>query len=180
MGSRFGGFFYANPDNPPDLRHTKLIQGAIVEGYNLTAFNPEEEGYHEQMWIIKNKSWNDLTMLLIYMLICWDDGYILFDQSIVNVVEGQRDGYAYLKSHGYRYDLSVQNYSAQDTWKKCLQIAKEQYFAISVVFQWQNTPKAQHPNAYGILRWVPGKNWALTFNQSPDDEYNFTYAKLVE
>lgn len=119
-----------NPDRPPDLSHTRIIQ-AEFDGRSA-------------------KSWNNLVKIAFQQARRHIE-YFEYLCSIFNVVKGKET------ANGFHYipeiDISIRNVEANIAWRNSYDIARKLGCAISVEFVWRNKKGALYPEQIGVLCW---------------------------
>ena len=122
-----------NPENPPDLRFTSVIEANIGPQYanNWNAIVRNGVKIATQT----NMTTNDLKKLSVPV----KDGKII------------KHGFTPVKDT----NISVQNIDAGKAWHLALGLAKELQCEIRVRFKWRDNEDAQHPGKEGLLHWKP-------------------------
>ena len=125
-----------DPDNPDNLRHTRVMQAVI--------------GDIE----IRQPHWNRIVgtihLLALRQGLSMDD---LIKLTLSNVVKGEKN------TCGFRYfpeaNISVQSVDANTAWRNTLYLAKKLKVQVGVSFKWLDKKGAAYPGEKGQLFWMP-------------------------
>ncbi|MFC1541271.1 T4SS efffector SepA family protein [Candidatus Latescibacterota bacterium] len=123
-----------NPDNPPNLTHTKIIEATFGD----------DDAYN----------WNDLVRIA-HSIAKMKTGSFeelkrISTSRIINGYYTDR-GYIYYKDIG----MSIQSVNSNEAWKDTLNLAKKLNIHIKVIFQWLNNRGSSNPGIKGKFEWKP-------------------------
>ena len=127
------GILSFRPDEPPNLRHTKIIEARI--GSQMT------------------NRWNSLLICAIKISLEKQIPINELQSISVPVKEGQvnTDGYSPLPGTS----VSFQNVDANRAWHLAFVLAKKLNVAVLVKFKWREKDGAAYPGKEGLLQWKP-------------------------
>jgi hypothetical protein len=123
-----------NPDEPPDLTHTRIVQGS---------FAGKAAG-----------RWNDLVHLAhreAFKRLATLEKVRSISRS--NILHGhyRSAGFQHLKDLG----ISIQNVNANDAWRRALHIARKLNLPIHVEVEWKKHRGSALPDQRRTLAWRP-------------------------
>jgi len=138
--------------NPPDLKHTKLLNGR---------FAGQAPG---------RTNWNELVRMA-HIIALNKIGEIdqLKDLTLARIVAGYKDdeGYSYIADSGF----SIQGVDANDAWRILFDLARKLDVALCADFKWREKEGAAFPGKKARLTWQP-ENSYLQDIQAGLDEWN--------
>jgi hypothetical protein len=125
-------FTQFDPDNPPDLTHTRVIS-AEFDGQPA-------------------KDWNNLVRVAHRRAMRRVRSFdALCSASASNLTKGRR-------SHsGFQYvpdiDVSIQNVESNRAWQNTLQLARKLGCSLQIKFEWRHNGQAAFPGKRAVLSW---------------------------
>jgi hypothetical protein len=122
------------PDEPPDLRHTRVLF-AEFDGDSA-------DGWNELVGVAHERAMGDLGS--------FDS---LRSVSLSHIVSGEhhKEGFHYIPG----IDVSIQYVDSNSAWRNSLHLARRVGCSLRVQFEWRNKKGAAYPGQSGVMSWSP-------------------------